>query len=168
MNQPCCLRYFYQILYNISVRWNYALRNSFINGYVYDKYEGDIEYYNKPNTNEFKLAKVSAWILANMGLLFCFHLIILLVYIIFKLLSVLKSGFFKNAIRIIEFTVLIVFFFLFHMQIFVFSTLNLKLYGPSNHSFFIFCLLISIGYIVVFSLFWLYSVFRLTGSSFYF
>lgn len=169
VNQPCCLRYFYHILYMITVRWSYALRNSMSDDFYDNNVSGDIEYYNQPQTPVFIRDRVTAWILANMGLLFVFHCIILVAYIIVKILSFLKiNQMVKGLVRIFEFTVFIVFFLMFHMQIFVFSTMNLKQFGGNNHSFFIFNLLISIAYIVIFSLFWLYSVFRMTGSNFYF
>lgn len=59
-----------------------------------------------------------------------------------------------------EFTALIVGYLLFHMRDFVFSGLNWRK-AIFSHSYFVCCFLIAIFYILVFILFWLYSLWRI-------
>lgn len=121
-----------------------------------------------PETNEFLDSDVSSWILANMGILFIFHLLIFLIYISIKIFSFVKIGnTLKNILTYLEFTFLIVFFLIFHMQIFVFIILNLHHFSGTNF-FLIMSLLIAIGYLITFVLFWIYSAYRMLSSRFYF
>lgn len=132
-------------------------------------YQGHIAYFDYPNTQMFKKAGVTAWILANLGLMFIFRIAIFVFYIVIKLLSFtgLKRSI-KPILNIFEYTVLIILFLFLLMEEFVFPILNMKQFGGSNYHFFVFNLLISIGYVVIFCLFWLYCAYRLLGSSFYF
>ncbi len=104
-----------------------------------------------------------------MGIIFIIHLLIFVIYLGVKVLSILKKSLFKDKKYLLyfEYTVLIVAFLIVHMQIFVFSPLNLK-ETKWSHSYFIFCFIIALLYIIVFAVFWLYSAFRLLGSGLYF
>ena len=127
-----------------------------------------MEDYNAPYSKNYLYENVSAWILANMGLVFILHCAFLLAYIIVKAISFMKiNQIMKYVVLVWEYTGFIVFFLLFHMQIFVFSILNMKQYSQ-GHSLFAVSLTISILYIVIFLLFWFYSAFRMFGSRFYF
>ena len=59
-----------------------------------------------------------------------------------------------------EFSGLIALFLITAMQTFVFAALNWR-YAVFYHSYFVMCFLIAIAYVVVFVLFWLYSLIKL-------
>ena len=90
VNNPCCLRYFYSILYDITVKWSYGLWGAISGSYDSGSFSGSKEDYRAPDTTEFKEEFVKAWILSNMGLLFVFHLIFFTIYLVVKLLSIVK------------------------------------------------------------------------------
>ena len=79
-------------------------------------FSGSKEDYRAPDTTEFKEEFVKAWILSNMGLLFVFHLIFFTIYLVVKLLSIVKiKGFSSKILTFFEYSGLIVFFLMFHM-----------------------------------------------------
>jgi hypothetical protein len=167
VEQPCALREFYKVLYLVTVKWNYLFRGT-MHLFTKGSFSGQLERYNAPDHVNYQLESVSAWLLANFGLVFTLHCAFLLGYIVVKAISFAKaSRAMKYLVLVWEFTGFIVFFLLFHMQTFVFSTLNMKRYKNGHHIFAI-SLLIAILYIVVFAVFWVYSMFRMLGSRFYF
>ena len=115
VEQPCALFEFYKILYLITVKWNYLLRGS-MNQYLRGSFQGDLEDYNAPYSKNYLYENVSAWILANMGLVFILHCAFLLAYIIVKAISFMKiNQLMKYVVLVWEYTGFIVFFLLFHM-----------------------------------------------------
>ena len=63
----------------------------------------------------------------------------------------------------VEFTLLIVGYLMVHMHIFVFAAFNWR--APNwDHGHFVFSFILSIAYVLVFILFWLYAAFRILGD----
>lgn len=155
---PCCLREFLHNLYKFAVSWDHHLRH-----WIDDIYENSNDYtegINESISLNYDYENVKNFILHNMGIFFIVHLVILVLYILIKIWDCLSNSVKKNCmfklVVIIEFTLLIIGFWLVAMQIFVFSSLNWK-NADFSHSYFIFCFLLSIAYILVFLSFWIYA-----------
>ena len=166
---PCCVKKFLSILYLVTVKWDYGLR------WLIDIINEDkLSYKNglissQPENLEFNDENVKAFILHNMGILFIIHFIFLIFYIImrilFKFRKFIKQK--KKFLSNIEFSVIIIIFVIFHMQIFVFVSLNLKKTIFTNF-YFVLNFIISLIYIILISLGFLYFGYRLFGSTVYF
>lgn len=155
---PCCLREFLHSLYKFAISWDHHLRN-----WINDINENSSDYregINEPISRNFDYENVKAFILHNMGIFFIVHLVIFIIYLLIKIWDCLSNSVKKNfmfkLIVFIEFFFLIVGFLLVHMQIFVFSSLNWK-NADFSHSYFIFCFILSICYILVFLSFWIFA-----------
>ena len=126
VNIPCCVQRFLHILFKISVKWNYALRWA-INNENHWKEEfqrGVLE--SQPEGIIFVKEDVRSFVLHNMGLLFVFHLVFLVFYLVYKILSKVRNfQRFKGYVDNLEFTGILVVFLAFHIQIVFFSCLNL-------------------------------------------
>ena len=104
-----------------------------------------------------------------MGFLFLIHLIILIVYLVFKGLSFAnpKNSLFRNFIQMAEYSGLVGFFLFFHMIVWVFTFYNLKQHEGS-HSYHIFSLILAIAYLVFTIVAIGFFMYRLFGPGLYF
>lgn len=166
---PCCLRQFLHILYMIGVRWDQAFAEI-----INSVYNGSSVYWagiasSTPPMN-FRNVGVFAFVLHNMMIAFIIQLFIFTIWILVMIWDCLitsRGRCMYYTYVFMQFTVLIVGYVFFCMHAWVFSALNIRS-TPWTHAYFIICFFIAVMYIVVFVAFWLYSAFRLCGSSAYF
>ena len=101
---------------------------------------------------------------------FIFHLSIFVVYLSLKIWDCAKftaSSLFYKIFVFLELNGLICGFLLFLMQSLVFSFLNFRL-AKFDHHLFVFSFLISLAYVAVFFISWLFTLFRLLGNQTFF
>lgn len=167
--QSNCMIYFYDIIFTSYVKWNFLLRYGMDDNFTMGSYHGNIAYYNAPDTQVFKAAGVSSYILANNCMMFFIRLGFFLFYVIVKLLNMLGvKRFVHSYVNCYEFNCLICLILFMHMEEVSFPILNLKMYEPSTNYFFVFNLLISIGYVIVFWVLWIFCAIRLLDPKFSF
>lgn len=152
---PCCLRIFLEQLYRYAVSWAHGM------GPVWDSaHIGDSAYNNGLSNNlppefvskfgENQGAVVKAFILHNMGVIFIFHLVVLVVYIIFQIIDCMlgtNENMFYKCFIVIHLNLIIVGYMLFHMMAFVFSFLNIA-FALFTTPYFVMCFIIAVLYIL--------------------
>ncbi len=166
---PCCIKEYLKWLYKIAVGWDHAFRTIIddINEDDSDYVKGMIE---ERVPQQFYERFARAFILHNIAVAFIVQLVIFFIWLILKIWDCMisNSGSCMYATYVwIDYTGLIVGYLLVHMHAFVFSALNFRK-ANFSHAYFTICFLIAIAYILVFTLFWFYSLYRLIGSSLYF
>ena len=152
---PCCLRIFLEWLYRYAVGWAHGF------GPVWDSaHTGDSKYFDGMRNNvppEFlnrhpdeNSAYVKAYLLHNMGVVFIFHLVILVVYIIFRIVDCMlgtNENMFYKCFIIIHLNLVILGYMLFHMMAFVFSFLNFA-FASFSTAYFVISFLVAVMYIL--------------------
>lgn len=146
---PCCLRPFFDRLYRYAVLWANALSP------VWDSlHSGNAAYTSKVYPPDFpaifKERKVAMPILHNMGVAFIFHLVVFLVFVVFKVADCLitdTNKTFYSCFILVQYSLVIIGYMLFHMMSSVFPFINFSFLSLAN-PYFIICLIISILYVL--------------------
>lgn len=152
---PCCLRIFLEYLYKYAVSWANGM------GPVWDSaHTGDSAYRNGLDNNlppvfvnkfgDNQGNVVKAYLLHNMGVIFIFHLVVLVVYIIFRIVDCMlgtNENIFYKCFIVIHMNLLILGYMLFHMMAFVFSFLNFA-FASFTTPYFVMSFIIAILYIL--------------------
>lgn len=167
---PCCVRIFLGQLYNIDASWNQALgRRINDNNLSNERFRRGVV--PNPAPQQFADYGIFPYILHNLGVWFIIQCFILLVYIFLKIWDccapIHAGGWFYYLYNIWEWTVMIVGYLLIAMQAFVYAGLNIR-QSQWQHSYFTISFIISVLYILVFVLFWLYAAARLLGPQSFF
>lgn len=162
---PCCVQEFLNFIFRYTVRWNHAFY-PVINNSNKDSTNYRTTMYETLLLGQFRKLDVSTFILHNVLVLLILQISILFIYIVLKIWDAIVSAsasFFYKMFVLFEFTLLIFGYLIMHLQAFVYSFLNYK-NARFNHVFFVFSFLFAIGYILVFVVFWLFSLFKLIGD----
>ena len=139
--------------------WDHELRH-WINNVNDDSRDYNRAFIQRRLPYQFRVEHVRPFILHNLLITFIAQLAIFAVYMVLKLwdyCNVWKKSCLFRWLIFWEFTALIVGYLLFHMRDFVFSGLTWRK-AIFSHSYFICCFLIAIFYVLVFWLFWFYSL----------
>ena len=117
--------------------------------------------------NNYKMQNISVFILHNMSVMLIVHLSIFFIWMVittWKWIFKNKSQSFQKLFFFFHFYLMIFFYLLSLMKIFVFSFINFR--NPYLiHSYFKVCFGLSIIYISIFVLFWLYSFYMIQFKS---
>jgi hypothetical protein len=152
---PCCLRIFLEWLYRYAVGWAHGFSPVWDSAHQGDSvYQNGIlnnsppEYLNRlPNE---KSSLIKAYLLHNMGVIFIFHLVILVVYIIFRIVDCMlgtNENMFYKCFIIIHLNLMILGYMLFHMMAFVFSFLNF-VHASFSTTYFVISFIVAVLYIL--------------------
>jgi hypothetical protein len=151
---PCCLRFFFRSLYKYAVGWAHGM------GPVWDSANRGNQAYQNEMSNTLmpsyfsrlqdeKGVGVTPYILHNMGVIFIFHLVVLAVYVVFRIVDCMlgtNENMFYKCFIVVHMNLVILGYLLFHMMAFVFSFLNLA-FASFSTPYFVICFIISILYI---------------------
>lgn len=151
---PCCLRLFLSHFYKYAVGWAHGM------GPVWDSANrGNVAYENELNRTllpsyfsklqDEKGIQVTPFILHNMGVVFIFHLVVLAVYAVFRVVDLMlgtNENMFYKCFILIHMNLVILGYLLFHMMAFVFSFLNLA-FASFSTPYFVVCFIVAICYL---------------------
>ena len=134
INTPfaCCLRIFLDHFYRYAVGWAHGMGPVWNSAYTGNsEYQSGLENSNLPEfitrRSDEDGSYVKAYLLHNMGVIFIFHLVVLVVYIVFRIVDCMlgtDENIFYKCFIVIHLNLLILGYMLFHMMAFVFSFLN--------------------------------------------
>lgn len=167
---PCCVKEFLNIIFKIFISWDTAL------GPGIDSSNSSSEDYLKVLTNNqvprsFAEQGLQNYILHNLGVLFIINLILFLIYVGFKIWDHCVRGKRANIMYklfiLVELTMVIAGYAFTLPQATTFEFLNLR-FPAFAPSYFGFCFILSLVYLIVFVAFWAYASFRICKSEEYF
>lgn len=146
---PCCMKLFFESLYKYAVSWAHGM------GSVWDStQQNNINYQNGINESSVPdhlfREGIKSFLLHNMGVVFIFHLVVMMIYLVFKIADIIRGStedIFYKIFIMVQYNLLILGYLLFHMMAFVFSFLNFAFPNFST-PYFVISFLISILYIL--------------------
>jgi hypothetical protein len=167
---PCCVKEFMNIIFKIFISWDTAL-----SPHIHSSNAASEEYMKVLRANQvprsFAEQGLQNYLLHNMGVLFIINLIIFLIYVGFKIWDVCARG--KRAtimyrlFILVELTMVISGYAFTLPQATTFEFLNFR-FPSFVPSYFGFCFVLSLIYLLVFVVFWFYASFRICRSKEYF
>ena len=156
INTPfaCCLRIFLETLYRYAVGWAHGMGPAWDgahrNDLVYNSGFNQTGFPNYVNARSDESGQyVKAFLLHNMGIIFIFHLVVLVVYIIFRIIDYMlgtDENFFYKLFILVHMNFLILGYLLFHMMAFVFSFLNFA-FASFTTTYFTISFIVAVFYI---------------------
>lgn len=164
----CCLRSFFEILFNIGVSWNQGLGKR-VNSLNANDRDFQAGLYSTNLPSRFADFGVFSPMLNNIGVFFIIQCAIFVLYLVLKLWDCLltqSNGCLYRLFVFMEYTGLIIGYLLVAMQAWVFAGLNFRA-ATWNSSYFIISFIIAVCYVAVFVGFWLYAAFRILGDGGY-
>lgn len=165
---PCCVRIFLSELYKYAVSWAHGM------GPVWDSNNQNSSSYqdglnNNPVPEHYAKEGIRAYLLHNMGVVFIFHLVVLVVFLAFLVMNIFQKkkevdekeitkdgkvvqkyqgankGWFYHAFTRVKWNLVIIGYLLFHMMAFVFSSLNFY-FAKFSHPYFVISFIVAFLY----------------------
>ena len=167
---PCCVKEFLNIVFKIFISWDTALSSTIdSSNALSEEYLKVLK--NNPVPRSFAEQGLQNYLLHNLGVLFIVNLILFVIYIVFKIWDRCVRGKRANVMYklfiLVELTMVIAGYAFTLPQVTTFEFLNFR-FPAFTPSYFGFCFILSLIYLIVFLAFWGYASFRICKSGEYF